>query len=248
MIEQQLEQGRSAPFYEAFMTDKEREIFKDFLSFEPDKKPGARIEHIAAESFPTKETDGEQLEGLETGLALARELDAYQAEYMDPRLYTHWSDTDIGGPNCMAFAIDRPWLDSAGRIPYDTKPYPGYFCGEGNPIDLCSTLRSGDFEGSKEKFEYLLSTDLTMMGKNLVEVDKDYVCVDGERKICMMGSSLLGDFHFMREGENAWFHKPGLTSVSCFDDSGHLIVDPARCNTIYDMFYGYYVIRDKGEE
>ena len=201
----------------------------------------------AAERLTMQEAgrESEQLDGLEEGLALARELDAYQNQYMNPRLYTH-SDLNMGGPNCMVFAIDRPWMDSAREIPYDLKPYPGYFCGEGEPDELYKMLRHGDFTGSKAKLEYLLDADLETMGKNLVEVKKDYVCENGESLICMMGSSKYGDFHFMRKGENAWFHKPGVMSVTCFDDSGHRISDPEHCDTIYDMFYGYYVIRNKG--
>lgn len=253
MVEQQLEQGHVVPFYEIFMIDREREIYKDFLRFTPDAKKAEsaterKIESNSSERLTMKETDqeSEQFDGLEGGLALAQELDIYQEQYMDPRLYTRLSDINIGGPNCMIFAIDRPWMDSARQIPYDIKPYPGYFCGEGDPCELYRILKRGDFTESKEKLEYLLGADLETMGKSLIEVNKDYICKDGESLICIMGSSKYGDFHFMREGENAWFHKPGLMSVSCFDDSGHLIVDPAHCDTIYDMFYGYYVIRNKG--
>ncbi len=253
MAEHRLEQRPAVPFYETFMTGREREIYKDFLGFSPDgKKTEGSVERKmdggASERFTVRETDleRERVDSLEGGLALARELDMYQRQYMNPRLYTHRSDLNIGGPNCMIFAIDRPWMDSAGQIPYDIKPYPGYFCGEGEPCELYRMLKSGDFAGSKEKLESLLGADLETMGKNLMEVNGDYICRDGESLICIMGSSEYGDFHFMRKGENAWFHKPGLMSVSCFDDRGDFIVDPAHCDTIYDMFYGYYVIRNKG--
>lgn len=253
MIEQQLEQKQTVPFYETFMTDRERELFKDFLAFMPDAKKAEtaaerKMDGSASERLATMETDqeGEQLDGLEAGLALARELDEYQAEYGDPRLYMRLSDGRRVGPNCFAFAVDRPWLDSSLGIPYETRPYPGYFSGESNSLELERMIRRGDFTRSKEKLESLLGTDFEKMGKSFAEVDKDYVCKDGESLICAMGRTEDGDFHFMRKGENAWFHKPGLMSVSCFDDSGHLIVDPAHCDTRYDMFYGYYVIRNNG--
>lgn len=225
------------------MTDKEKEIFAPFLkTFE--RKNGQ--ETVDGGSVEKKETDSPEF-----NVELAKELDRYEDVYMNPVLYGKVSKAEAIlrgvipglpiGPNCQAFALKMPVRINGELL--GARPYPGFYAGLKCPYRLMEAIRNGDKEYAKKEMARLIGEDVKAMGGQLVEVSKDYQCAEGEWKICMMASTKLEDYHFMRQGENAWFHKVGVTRVSCFDKNYKLITDPEHCKTDYDQFLGYYVVR-----
>lgn len=236
-----------------------RERFADLMMIQP----GAEVFRPFIEQFRDIYANKDTGQPIEAGkmekddpdfrMELAKELDYYEMIYMDPRLYEKADKHDmvlygvrpgtIKGPNCLAFALKMP-VKTDGQL-LDIKPYPGYYAGLRWSEKLMDAIACGDkIEYVKQEMAKRVGEDVKAIGGELVEVSKDYQCADGEWKICMMASSKLEDFHFMREGDHAWFHKEGALRVSCFDKDYKLITDPEHCKTDYEQFLGYYVIRN----
>jgi len=230
-----------------WMTDKQYELFSPiFLPFAPKNEVKEGMEAGGPE---TGLTDAPAVD-----LEMIRELKDFADMYMAPFLYDKMEtldflpsgrltvrDVDIG-PNCQAFALKMPVKLDGSRL--DDRPYPGYYAGLEHPDELIEGIGRGDVEYVKKEMSRLIAEDVKAMGGELVEVDKDYKCSEGEWKICMLASTDMEDYHFMRECDTGWFHKEGVMGVTCLDKDYKLITDPEHCKTNYDQFLGYYVIRN----
>lgn len=182
--------------------------------------------------------------------------DLRQKEFKD--LYDRFSNNDLYswrdlakvGPNCYAFVLDAEKDPRTGEK-FTDKPYPGMFSGmSGREIQhaYMDAVADRDIDKAKKGIVKCIKDDLKVLGKEFEEVDsKDYQTKPGERLISISASSLIDDFHFMRRGDHGtWYHKEGVTFPKDVDGSMQTIYDPEKCNRgLYDMFLGYYVIRDK---
>lgn len=233
----------------SWLTEDEYELFRPIIEpFEDTLQIKTGKEIADTEKLAADETDNP---GLNVELLAA--LKEFGYVYMDPTLYssverlgvdmdgTPFVDVVSVGPNCLAFALRTPFNLDGSVLTH--RPYPGYYAGMPHSERLMDAIECADVEIAKKEMSERIAEDVKAMGGELVEVDRDYKCAEGEWKICMMGSSEMVDFHYMREVNGVWFHKEGVMGVTCLDKNNKLIVDPERCETNYDQFYGYYVIR-----
>lgn len=156
--------------------------------------------------------------------------------------------------NCYFFAFGYPPKDIKD---WNHKPQPGELAlshgidGHYNPKHFSDLLNAGKPEEIKSYIVGLCKEDCQSYGKEMIEVGKNYQPEKGERLVVLMSHKgkdffNVSDYHFMVKGENGtYLHKPGLAPVTDVDNSGHLIRDPEHCDTMYESFLGYFVVRDK---
>jgi len=67
-------------------------------------------------------------------------------------------------------------------------------------------------------------------------------CPEGSIKVALVISS--SDYHwYKQDADGLWSHKQGVYSVSRYDQSGHLIIDPQTADRgSYTLFVGYYAL------
>lgn len=244
VIESGVEKHKLTPH--SWLTSQEYNLFRPIF------EPG---ESALRQGTPESTSDSRENDEPEISIEILQCLRKFTNLYMNPLLHDKVECINqhgesyliIAGPNCQSFALKTP-VDFDGSN-LDHKPYPGYYAGLEYPEKMMDAINSGDIVTAKQEIVRLIGEDVKAMGGELVEVDKDYQCAEGEWKICMMGSSSLGDYHFMREELSVWFQKEGNMEVSCLDNDQKLITDPEHCKTNYEQFYGYFAVRNaKGTE
>ncbi len=159
----------------------------------------------------------------------------------------------IGGPNCFAYAMGWTKNPITGEK-FIENPCPGELSGYNWGSAEQDMLRFGSEESVKKLLTERWASDCSILGKELIEVENaDYKPKEGERLVSLMyteGGPETGfapDFHFMVKGEYGNFlHKPGVSPVTAIDDSGNIISDPAKCDSIYNHHLGYFVIKERG--
>ena len=71
----------------------------------------------------------------------------------------------------------------------------------------------------------------------------DEPCPDGQWRVGMAISDALQDYHFYREHDGFWAHKPGSTPVTSLNDQDRLMTDPRTANRgSYSEFCGCYCL------
>lgn len=174
----------------------------------------------------------------------------------DKKYYSRLHGCYRSNSNCYCFACDFPENPITGED-WPARLNPGELSGATRvelERDYSDPIICGDVEGAKNGLQKWIREDLAKVGKELVEVDADYVPKDGESMIYMCGCSSgfgRGDYHFMRKGNyGTWYHKPGVTEPLDRDPiTGERIFNPEETaksgDVCYDMNLGYYAIRNK---
>ncbi len=226
-----------------YISEEQGEIFKEFL----EKKPKENVEKLPESNLLKMY--------IELGEARRKFEDA-ESDF-DNSVYTEHKLFGIPifkqGANCYAFGNDMEKNPITGEK-FITNPYPGEISGHNWSNHDQYIFEYGSLDEIKDLMTTKWEMDCEAMGKELIEVDTaDYKLKPGERLVSMSYTRAhcddpqkLPDYHFMaRQNTDFFLHKPGISAVTCKDDEGKLITDPAKCATKYENHLGYFVIRDK---